>query len=155
MNAYLAQRIHGFGIGDMFPDIPLQPPNGGPASMIGDLLPNGGLVYYASPGCGSCRESLADLQYVLDARDTATLDILVIAVGTMEDGAQFLTSTGFKQPFVMDIQNSLSVEYGVEIFPTYFCLDENLRVLSFGTDATSAQRLSDIIFECATNEPRL
>lgn len=151
-NEYLRESLQGIAIGKPFPDIPLWSPDGRSTVTIGNLLPDGGVVYYIVLGCESCLDAVSSLEKVTSQREVSEARIVVIASGIPDEAQEFIRASGFGGRLFLDATNSLSVEYGVRSFPAYFCLDRDQSVLSFGAEVRTLSQLSEIVDNCTKDE---
>lgn len=147
-STFVGTELREIEVGKAFPDIPLRSAPGNEPKLVRDVLPYGGVLYYISLGCGACREAIANVATGSSFEDPSIAPVVVIAIGDVEEAAKLIGETRLKYPVLVDIEQILATNYGVVMFPSYFCLDENQTIQSFGSEIRTSELLSKVIDNC-------
>ena len=89
------------------------------------------LVYFFAPWCSVCKLSVPNLEVLRQARSDEELAIYLVALSyeSQEEVAAFFDDIPVSVPVLMGNRQTMAA-FKIEAFPTYYVLDEQLRVLS-------------------------
>jgi len=142
--AYLRSTITDLSIGQVFPEIPLIAPDNRTVYAVRDLLPRGGLILFVLPECGSCYQSIINLEKLIVSKRLDWARAIVVASGDPGDFIEHFNPETSPLRILFDISRALPDGYGVKVFPTMFCVDTSQVV----TDMMAEARTSDDFQRC-------
>ena len=100
--------------------------------MVGDLLPDGGLILYVSPSCPQCETAMANLAKAQESLGDGMPPLLIIVEGDASAIVEFIAPLGLRAQVYSDVTGALRRDHGISIFPCYFRLDTDLRITGYG-----------------------
>ncbi|WP_133245653.1 TlpA family protein disulfide reductase [Pelagibaculum spongiae] len=90
------------------------------------------LVYFFAPWCTFCKVSMPGLNFLLPDSDQAAKKLNVIAIGldyqSQEEVQTFIDGTGFTGQVLLG-NRQLAQQFQVQVYPSYYILDQNGVVL--------------------------
>lgn len=152
MTEFLFARIEGIAVGQTFPDVPLWSLADSRTLSPGEVLRHGGMLYYISLQCGSCKAAVASLQAARPKGRLGRHDILLVAVGTAAEAQGFASQHSIEFPVLVDTTKTLPMDYGVRAFPVCFCLDSAQTVLAVQAEMREAADIERFINDCAERQ---
>jgi peroxiredoxin len=96
--------------------------------LLADIEAERTLLYFFAPWCSICRLSIGNLNQL-----NADKSLAVVAIGlsyqSPSEVTKFVGDQQLEVPVLLGTHQTL-VEYKIEMFPTYYVLDEQKRVIS-------------------------
>ena len=129
--------IHGWNTrqlpdGEQVPGLMLAQLDAG-RELAGDLqgLPQNetGVVYFFAPWCFYCRNSIDNLDKLVENGDIAWARAVALDYGEIEEVRAFVAETGLRQPVLLGNAQT-SRDWNIRAFPTYFVVDADGRISS-------------------------
>lgn len=120
----LKDMVEGISVGNPFPNIDLWTPSGDTARPLDDVLPNGGLLLYTAPTCGSCLDAAHALEAEVKAGRISPNSIVVSddCANTLEFEEK-LRHEGIELGVYCDAPQALRSVHHVIHNPAHFLLD--------------------------------
>ncbi len=136
LQADLERGIRGIGAGMPLPEFPVWSTDGKSSLMSTEILPHGGLLVYLSAGCESCKETVKALEEAMHQAKHKPKDVAVLLLGPVGQFGEFLSSEGISIPLYCDLQEVLARDYGANVIPTAYLVDDRgyLKSITAGTD---------------------
>lgn len=100
----------------------------GDAVALGDIQSERTLLYFFAPWCSICKLSIGNLNK-LNADDSLAVVAVALSYGSANEVVAFVGDQELEVPVLLGTQKTLS-DYKIEMFPTYYVLDEQKRVIS-------------------------
>ena len=129
---YLSVQAPGIRQGRPFPEIVVQADYESEGRLVGDLLPDGGLILYVTPSCSQCENAMVNLAKAQKSLGNGMPPLLLLVEGDARDIANFITPLGLKAQVYSDVTSALAKEHGIRIYPCYFRLDANMHITGYG-----------------------
>lgn len=149
---FLSENLKGIAVGEAFPDVPLYSSVTKRSTLIPELLPHGGALIYISLECNSCLEVIELLRGECKANPLLGSQIVLILVGDRESAIQFAVDSESPFPYLVDSAKTLALEFGVVSFPSYFCIDSQYELVSYGSNSGSLNGLTERVTDCITHK---
>ena len=112
-------------VGKPAPDFQLLDLDGQTISLS-DLKGKPVLLNFWASWCGPCRSEMAYLQEIYEERSGEGLVLLAINIGESSSQVQeFLQKRNLSLPVLLDTQNRVAEQYGVQFLPTTFFIDKD------------------------------
>ena len=89
------------------------------------------LVYFFAPWCSVCKLSVPNLEALRQARSDEELAIYLVALSysSQQEVSDFFDDLPVSVPVLMGNSHTMA-EFKIDAFPTYYVLDEELKVVS-------------------------
>jgi peroxiredoxin len=145
LQTFLEQSLHGIGVGQPFPDVPIWSVDGQKAYLVPELLPEGGLILFVSGVCPSCYTSMNALKSAADDLGSRVLPAIIICNDAPSDLAQYTRDHGIHIAVYHDREQRLSRMYGVVTLPTYIRLGADQRITAIGAEARTVDQLKELL----------
>jgi len=95
---------------------------------LGDIESKRTLLYFFAPWCSICKLSIGNLNE-LNADDSLAVAAVALSYESSAEVEAFVGDQGLEVPVLLGTHKTLS-DYKIEMFPTYYVLDEQKRVIS-------------------------
>jgi hypothetical protein len=133
LDDYLKRNLQGIAEGQLFPDVMVRSVTTGKLAWVHPLLPEGGVVLFVAPECGSCAASVRDFQYAVDQLGPKAKPAIIVT-GALADSLLIrVQDQQVRIPIYADMRETLRDDFHVTLSPVYFCLDADGRILRLGT----------------------
>jgi len=88
------------------------------------------LVYFFAPWCKVCAASSSNIKYLRSLRDTDDLNILLVALDWQSPAEvrEYVDRHNIEVPVVLG-DRQVANDWNIYAFPTYYILDEQLRII--------------------------
>ncbi|MEH6648710.1 MAG: redoxin domain-containing protein [Motiliproteus sp.] len=100
----------------------------GDAVALGDIQAERTLLYFFAPWCSVCKLSIGNLNE-LNADESLAVVAVALSYESSAEVEAFIGDQELEVPVLIGTHQTLR-EYKIEIFPTYYVLDEQQRVIS-------------------------
>ena len=88
-----------------------------------------GVVYFFAPWCFYCRNSIDNLDELVDSGELAWARVVALEYGSLEEVRQFIKETGINLPVLLG-SSKTTEDWQIRAFPTYFVIDKNGNISS-------------------------
>ncbi|MEH6473385.1 MAG: redoxin domain-containing protein [Halopseudomonas sp.] len=95
---------------------------------LGDIQSKHTLLYFFAPWCSICKLSIGNLNK-LNADESLAVVAVALNYDSSAEVAEFAGGEELAVPVLLGTHQTLS-DYRIEMFPTYYVLDEQKRVIS-------------------------
>ena len=94
-------------------------------------IPDGvtGVVYFFAPWCFYCRNSIDNLDELVQDGDIAWARAVALDYSDVDEIRAFVAETGLQQPVLLG-NGQTARDWNIRAFPTYFVVDANGRISS-------------------------
>ncbi|MEH6824366.1 MAG: redoxin family protein [Motiliproteus sp.] len=100
----------------------------GETVRLGDIQAERTLLYFFAPWCSICKLSIGNLNE-LNADKSLAVVAVALSYQSPAEITEFVGDQALDVPVLLGTQQTLT-EYKIEMFPTYYVLDANKRVIS-------------------------
>ena len=100
----------------------------GDTTRLSDIQADRTLLYFFAPWCSICKLSIGNLDE-LDADESLAVVAVALSYGSSAEVEVFVGDQELKVPVLLGTNQTLS-GYKIEMFPTYYVLDQQKRVIS-------------------------
>ena len=139
----------GISVGDFAPDFKLNNLSG-QVTKLSDFLGKPVMLNFWATWCGPCKIEMPYIQQVYNDREKLAPGLVILAIDVAESSAtvkEFISSSGYTFPVLLDTTNNTSNTYGIQYIPTTFFIERSgiirdFNIGSFPSRAEIEQKLT-------------
>lgn len=143
----LFNSLQGIEIGNEFPEVIVWTVDESETVTIDDILPAGGILYFIAADCYWCKDALIGLKGALASEGSSHFPVAIVAQGSPDVVRVLESELGMK--IFVDIQQTLSRDFGVVTFPTCFLIDRDHKLQLIETDVRTTEQVLEIMDDYA------
>jgi thiol-disulfide isomerase/thioredoxin len=88
-----------------------------------------GVVYFFAPWCFYCRNSIDNLDELVESGQLAWARVVALEYGSLDEVREFIEETGVNLPVLLG-SSKTTEDWQITAFPTYFVIDKNGNIAS-------------------------